>query len=80
MLLSENSYDFIIIGDVDEIPNLKNFDFEKTKDEIIIFKQKMFYYKLNLEFPNFTWMGSKICKIKNLISRLIIKIRLRFKD
>ena len=25
-------------------------------------KQKMFYYKLNLIQPNFTWYGSKICK------------------
>ena len=23
----------------------------------------MFYYKLNLEYPNFTWMGSRICKL-----------------
>ena len=26
----------------------------------------MFYYKFNLMYPNFTWMGSKICKIKHL--------------
>ena len=40
--------DFIIIGDIDEIPNLNNLNFEKNKKQIIIFKQKMFYYKLNL--------------------------------
>ncbi len=57
--------DLVLINDLDEIPNLKNF---RYNFKITIFKQKMFYYKLNLEFPDFTWMGSKICKIKNLIS------------
>ena len=28
----------------------------------------MFYYKLNLHYPNFYWFGSKACKKKNLIS------------
>ncbi len=60
--------DFIIIGDVDEIPNLKNFDFEKTKDEIIIFKQKMFYYKLNLFYKELEWTGSRACRKKLLRS------------
>ena len=60
--------DFIIIGDVDEIPNLKNFDFEKTKNEIIIFKQKMFYYKLNLFYKELEWTGSRACRKKLLRS------------
>ena len=60
-----NSEDLILINDLDEIPNLKNFTY-RTK--ITIFIQKMFYYKLNLIYPNFDWMGSKICKIKNLLS------------
>ena len=57
--------DLILINDLDEIPNLNNF---KYKNKISIFKQKMFYYKLNLIQPNFTWYGSKICKKKYLIS------------
>ena len=28
----------------------------------------MIYYKFNLEFPNYNWMGSKICKIKHLVN------------
>ena len=56
--------DLIIISDLDEIPNLNNFSY---KNKITIFKQKMFYYKLNLEYPDFDWMGSKICKVKHLI-------------
>ena len=57
--------DLILINDLDEIPNLKNF---KYKNKITIFKQKMFYYKLNLMQPNFNWTGSKICKKKHLKS------------
>ena len=55
--------DLVIINDLDEIPNLENFTY---KNKITIFKQKMFYYKLNLEYPNYTWMGSRICKLKHL--------------
>jgi len=60
--------DFIIISDVDEIPNLNNFNFSKDKSSIIFFKQKMFYYKLNLLYENFPWYGSKACFKKQLIS------------
>ena len=55
--------DLIMINDLDEIPDLSSFNYKKR---ITIFKQKMFYYKFNLEYPNFVWMGSKICKIKHL--------------
>ena len=57
--------DLIIINDVDEIPNLNRF---KYKNKITIFKQKLFYYKFNLLYPNFIWVGSKICKKKHLLS------------
>ena len=57
--------DLVIISDLDEIPNLKNF---KYNTKITFFEQKMFYYKLNLVHPNFLWYGSKICKKKHLIS------------
>ena len=57
--------DLIIVSDLDEIPNLKNF---RYKNKISIFEQKMFYYKFNLFYPNFTWIGSKLCKKKDLIS------------
>jgi beta-1,4-mannosyl-glycoprotein beta-1,4-N-acetylglucosaminyltransferase len=60
--------DIIIISDLDEIPNLKNLNFEKIKNKIIQFKQKMFYYKLNLYYPDFEWFGSKACKKKYLLS------------
>ena len=60
--------DIIIISDLDEIPNLKDVDFTKINNRIIQFKQRMFYYKLNLYYPNFDWFGSKACKKKKLIS------------
>jgi len=60
--------DIIIVSDLDEIPNLENLDFTIIKNKIIQFKQKMFYYKLNLYYPDFDWFGSKACKKKNLIS------------
>ena len=60
--------DFIIIGDLDEIPNLNNINFKDIDNEILIFKQKMFYYKFNLCYENFLWFGSKCIKKKNLVS------------
>ena len=60
--------DLILISDVDEIPNLQNFNFNNIKEKIIIFKQDMFYYKLNLKLPNLIWSGTKACKKKDLIS------------
>ena len=57
--------DLIMISDIDEIPNLKKFNY---KNKISIFMQRMFYYKFNLVYPNFFWSGSKICKKKDLIS------------
>jgi len=60
--------DLILISDVDEIPNLSNINFNKIKEKLIFFKQKMFYYKFNLKLPNFTWIGTKSCKKKYLKS------------
>jgi len=65
---NSNPDDFIIIGDIDEIPNLKNFNFEKNKNKLIIFKQKMFYYKLNLFYKELVWTGSRACLKKKLKS------------
>ena len=67
--LKDNSpEDYIIYSDNDEIPNLEFFDFETNKEKIILFKQKLFYYKFNLLLPNVDWYGSKSCKLKNLKS------------
>ena len=60
--------DLILISDLDEIPNLKKLNFTDIKNNIIIFEQKMFYYKLNLFYKDFTWLGTKAVKNKNFIS------------
>ena len=60
--------DIIIISDLDEIPNLQGVNFKNIKEKINIFKQKMFYYKLNLHIEDFVWSGSKACKKKYFIS------------
>ena len=67
--LSEASdNDYIFYSDNDEIPNFEELNFEKNKDKIIIFKQKLFYYKFNLLCDRVDWYGTKGCKKKDLIS------------
>ena len=67
-ILNAGPEDFIIVGDIDEIPNLKNLDFENKKNHLIIFRQKMFYYKLNLYYKELVWTGTRACLKKNLKS------------
>ena len=67
--LSEASdNDYIFYSDNDEIPNFEDFNFEKNQDKIIMFKQKLFYYKFNLYCDRVDWFGTKGCKKKNLKS------------
>ena len=63
-----NQNDLIIVSDLDEIPNLNFLNFDKIKNKIVIFQQKMFYYKLNLFYKDFIWAGSKAVKFKNFKS------------
>ena len=60
--------DLILISDVDEIPKLNFLDLNNLNNEIVIFRQDMFYYKFNLVIPNFKWSGTKGVLKKNLIS------------
>jgi beta-1,4-mannosyl-glycoprotein beta-1,4-N-acetylglucosaminyltransferase len=60
--------DWVIISDLDEIPNLDKINFNKINNKIIFFKQRVFYYKLNLELKKIHWIGSKAVRKKNLIS------------
>ena len=60
--------DIFILSDIDEIPNLERLNIKEIDSKIILFKQKMFYYKFNLYYDLIPWFGSKACKIKNLIS------------
>ena len=60
--------DWVIISDLDEIPNLENVDFYNIKNKFLFFQQSMMYYKFNLKLDNFTWTGSRACKFKHLKS------------
>ena len=60
--------DFIFISDLDEIPNFRSINLDLIDNEILIFKQSMFYYKFNLIYENFEWFGTKGVKKKNFIS------------
>ena len=63
-----NEKDLILISDVDEIPNLEKINWNTLKNQILLFKQDMFYYKLNLRLPDLIWSGSKACRKKYLKS------------
>tara|TARA_S200000501_G_C20719932_1_gene698013 strand:+ start:13 stop:882 length:870 start_codon:yes stop_codon:yes gene_type:complete len=63
-LTKANPEDLILVSDVDEIPNLSNLTIDKIKNEIILFKQNFYYYKLNLILENMPWLGTKACKYK----------------
>ena len=68
-LKAANDDDFVIISDLDEIPNPKVFKNFKENMHFAVFKQKHFYYKFNLQSQkNPTWLGSRICKKKYLKS------------
>ena len=67
-LTEANEEDWIIISDLDEIPNLSKINLKNTKDRLIFFKQHMMYYKFNLKLEDYIWVGSKACKMKYLQS------------
>ena len=60
--------DIIIISDIDEIPNLEKVNLNKNQNSLTLFNQKMCYYKFNLFQKNYNWVGSRLCKKKNLLS------------
>ena len=67
-LTGANYEDLILVSDLDEIPNLENLNLKQINDKIIIFEQKIFYYKLNLLYGKFLWQGTRAIKKKNLLS------------
>jgi len=67
-LLDANEEDWIIISDLDEIPDLSQLNLKNINDSFVFFKQDMMYYKFNLKLEDFIWVGSKACKMKNLES------------
>jgi len=60
--------DLILYSDNDEIPDFNNFNYNFKKNKIVIFKQKLFYYKFNLYTDRVEWFGTKGCLKKNFSS------------
>jgi beta-1,4-mannosyl-glycoprotein beta-1,4-N-acetylglucosaminyltransferase len=67
-IVSASSEDWIIVSDLDEIPDLNKINLKKINHKFVFFKQDMMYYKFNLKLKDYTWVGSKACKMKNLKS------------
>ena len=62
-----NEDDYIMISDVDEIPNLKEIK-NLDKYKFTVFQQKLFYYKFNLLNDRIFWYGTKGAKKKYIKS------------
>ena len=60
--------DFILISDIDELPDIENANIALNKKKLILFKQFFFHYKFNLYLKDFFFYGSKGCLKKNLKS------------
>jgi len=64
--------DIIIISDLDEIPNPTCLDQKPDKSEILVLKQRMYYYFLNCinstNASSYYWNGSTITRFDNLKS------------
>ena len=67
-LVDASDEDLILLSDCDEIPNLKNINYNFLRNQIVLFKQKIFYYKFNLQHSSIEWFGTKACKKKKLKS------------
>jgi len=65
-IISAADDDWILVSDLDEIPNLEKNDLRKFKSPLVFFRQHMMYYKFNLILKNYSWLGTKACKKKNL--------------
>jgi len=52
-LTNASPNDWIIISDLDEIPNLEKVNFNNINQKLVFFNQLMMYYKFNLKLDNF---------------------------
>ena len=77
-LKDSSNEDFIIISDVDEIPDLRKLNLYNNKN-YAVFSQRMFNFKLNLmNMTESNWYGSRMCLKKNLKSPQYLR-NLKFK-
>ena len=57
-----------MISDLDEIPNLESVNFSNYNEKIIVFNQRLFFYKLNFGAKISSWHGTRACQKKFLKS------------
>ena len=58
--------DLILYSDNDEIPDFSQINLNKVNYKLLIFEQKLFYYKFNLLLDRIYWYGTKGIKKKDL--------------
>ena len=63
-----NSDDIVMISDLDEIPNLENVNLNNYNEKIIVFNQRLFFYKMNFGANAANWHGTRACQKKFLKS------------
>ena len=66
-LKKANPNDLILISDIDEIPNLLKVDLNKI-NKCVVFYQRIFQLKFNLELKNANWQRTRALKYKYLKS------------
>ena len=71
LLEGASSEDFILISDIDEIPDLMNINLSDYEQKLIVFQQRLFFYKLNYGEIKPSWHGTKCIKKKT--SKLLSK-------
>jgi len=65
---STDNNDYIFYSDNDEIPDMNQIDLTKESSKILIFQQKLFYYKFNLLCDRIFWYGTRAVQKKNLLN------------
>ena len=73
-LQEANNNDLVLYSDNDEIPNPNTLNEDLLKEKIVIFEQKLFYYKFNLLYEKLLWYGTRACKKKDLPKFEILRL------
>ena len=66
--MSANELEDYTRSEIEKNPFLISAKKYKETNDIIIFEQKLFYYKFNLLFDRIFWYGTKAVKKKKLIN------------
>lgn len=70
--------DIVLLGDLDEIPSPQSIEWllaNFNSEEIYHFRQKMFYYYLNVEKRNEPWIGTMAMSFINFLNNSFCRMR-----